>query len=413
MDFNMNGKTGPYSSLGKQAAVSLCVQRWRDEFLSWDPADYGGMKQVTLPASWVWTPNMVVHEAVSEGRQQSAPYVSLSFSGRVQLVELLLLDLRCDLLMFLFPFDKQTCNLTLGSNLHTAQEVVLVLEESIHSLLPTQTLHGEWELLSVRSHTFTQVQRHQSYSRITFQVHSLTVMSHGCRQGPSHLPPLWCPLQVELQRYSLFYVMNLMVPSTLVMIIDLAGFCIPVESAERIPFKVTLLFGYTVFLVLVTDLLPPFRDATPMLGLYLVVCLAFLSLSMGESVVLLALGQPELLEAPSRLYAIVSMLCPHVLQEPRQPTGQCESGVARGLQRSYGFCQQGTELSCGRDCVIEALAAELKEVSEELQTLMLRLHSRQRGLRLMEAMDRVCFRVYLGLFASFLTFLSLLWALYR
>ena len=60
--------------------------------------------------------------------------------------------------------------------------------------------------------------------------------------------------------------LNLLVPSALVMLVDLAGFCIPVDSAERLPFKVTLLLGYTVYLLLATDLLPPFRDSTPMLG---------------------------------------------------------------------------------------------------------------------------------------------------
>ncbi|XP_035390483.1 5-hydroxytryptamine receptor 3A-like [Electrophorus electricus] len=73
--------------------------------------------------------------------------------------------------------------------------------------------------------------------------------------------------QVELERYSLFYVLNLMVPSALVMLVDVAAFALPADCAERIPFKVTLLFSYTVFLLLVTDILPPFRDTTPVLGL--------------------------------------------------------------------------------------------------------------------------------------------------
>ncbi|XP_036400100.1 5-hydroxytryptamine receptor 3A-like [Megalops cyprinoides] len=341
--------------------------RWRDEFLAWDPSSYGGLTHFTLPQSSLWTPDTFFHEAREE---------------------LVLLDLHCDLAMFLFPFDKQTCNLTLGSSLYTVQDLVLVLQRSADSVLNSShhfTLHGEWELLSIQACTFTEPQGEQLYSRITYQV--------------------------ELGRYSLFYVVNLMVPSALVMVIDLAGFAIPAECSERIPFKITLLFGYTVFLMLVKDLLPPFRDCTPMLGLYLVVSLGFLCLSMGESVLLLALGQPDLLEHSTVLQRLATSLC----QNDQQ--GETES-----LKRSYRLGQRGAELSgghtgvgvgCGCGCVLRALAEELKEVSEEVRTLTERRTQRSDALRLMEALDQLCFRIYTSLLITFLMSLVLLWALYR
>uniref|UniRef100_W5MT65 5-hydroxytryptamine receptor 3A-like n=1 Tax=Lepisosteus oculatus TaxID=7918 RepID=W5MT65_LEPOC len=253
----------------KEEKVSLhvlCTQRWKDEFLSWDPAEFSGLSHFTLPVSSVWTPDIIVREAVSVGRVEADAFVSVNSTGWVQHIEPLLLVLRCDLAMFHFPFDSQRCNLTFGPNLHTVEDVELVPERSAGAVLNAsrQSIrHGEWELLSIRTYSFTETQGSHSYSRITFQV--------------------------EMGRSSLFYVVNLIVPSGFVMLIDLAGFAIPVESAERIPFKVTLLLGYTVFLVLVNDLLPPFRENTPILGVYFVVCLAFLSLSVGESMILLAL----------------------------------------------------------------------------------------------------------------------------
>lgn len=34
------------------------LQCWRDEFLWWDPANYGGVESVVLPEEYVWLPDM-------------------------------------------------------------------------------------------------------------------------------------------------------------------------------------------------------------------------------------------------------------------------------------------------------------------------------------------------------------------
>ncbi|XP_035260139.1 5-hydroxytryptamine receptor 3A-like [Anguilla anguilla] len=372
--------------------------RWRDEFLSWDPSSYDGLSHFTLPASQVWTPDLFVREAVSESRQQADPFVSVSSSGWVRRSELVQLRLHCGLSLFLFPFDKQTCNITLGSYLHAVQDVLLV-EETATDFVPRTngfTLHGEWKLLSVQSRAFTEPQGEQHFSRITYQV--------------------------ELGRYSLYYVVNLMVPSALVLLIDLAGFAIPVESSERIPFKVTLLFGYVVFLLLLPDLLPPFRDYTPVMGLYLVVSLVFLCLSMAESVLLLALGQPDVLQRSSLIQRLATLLCRDVPQSTLLGQRAHSRRARKGLQHSYGLGRRGAELDgrwmgvatgCGCGCMLHALADELEEVSEELRTLTQRQAQRSDSLCLMEALDRLCFRIYAFLLLTFLLSIILLWALYR
>ncbi|KAG9337251.1 hypothetical protein JZ751_029536 [Albula glossodonta] len=349
-------------------------------------------------------------------RQQEDSYVSVSSSGWVRHSELVLLDLHCDLAMLLFPFDKQTCNLTLGSSLHAVQDLLLVQERSSHSYNHSHhfTPHGEWELLSLTTCTFTESQGEQQYSRITYQV--LTYNLDHLHKASS----------VELGRYSLYYVVNLMVPSMLVMVIDLVGFAIPVESSERIPFKVTLLFGYVVFLLLVNDLLPPFRDYTPMLGergrLYLVVCLVFLCLSMGESVLLLALGRPDVLQSTSMIQRLASSLCRDVPQRTAHSQRARQRSVRRGLQRSFGQGQRwaesegggtGVATGCGCGCVLQALSEELEVVSEELRTLTQREEQRSDSLRLMEALDWLCFCIYASVLLTFLLSLILLWTLYR
>lgn len=70
--------------------------------------------------------------------------------------------------------------------------------------------------------------------------------------------------QIILKRKPLFYVVNVIFPSTILMIMDTIGFFIPPESGERISFKITLLLGYSVFLVIASETLPAI--GAPLIG---------------------------------------------------------------------------------------------------------------------------------------------------
>lgn len=33
---------------------------WKDEYLSWEPAQFGGIKQIHVPAEMIWKPDLLV-----------------------------------------------------------------------------------------------------------------------------------------------------------------------------------------------------------------------------------------------------------------------------------------------------------------------------------------------------------------
>jgi hypothetical protein len=37
-------------------------QRWRDEQLSWNPDDFHGVAAITVPSTFVWTPDVTIME---------------------------------------------------------------------------------------------------------------------------------------------------------------------------------------------------------------------------------------------------------------------------------------------------------------------------------------------------------------
>lgn len=177
---------------------------------------------------------------------------------------------------------------------------------------------GEWELLYVLSH-FQEfsVKSSDSYAEMKFYVRAFGLrVSRGCgtREGacpklcaaapacrweaPAGREPfLWLTLvpptiltclgkephqlkasfqpftafsvsvlQVVIRRRPLFYTVSLLLPSIFLMVMDVVGFYLPPHSGERVSFKITLLLGYSVFLIIVSDTLPATAVGTPLIG---------------------------------------------------------------------------------------------------------------------------------------------------
>ncbi|XP_041961116.1 uncharacterized protein LOC121719486 isoform X3 [Alosa sapidissima] len=292
----------------KEEEIKLHViisQGWKDEHVWWNASSYGGLEHISLPSTLIWTPDIAVREAISEERQHTDAFVRVNSSGWVSREEVVMVTLRCDLAMMLFPFDTQHCNLTLHSHLHTAGS---------KSPLPVLRLEP------------------------------------AGAQRPGHAGgPGW--------------------------LLHPCGQC----------------------------------RAASLQGVYLVVCLVFLSLSLSESALLLALGQHDThtSDQPSPLYRMALRMNLH-LPPPEDARRQHESSsrrVKRGLQRSFSVGE-----ACGRDCVVRALGEELEDVGEEVRRLNVRRSERNDALRLMEALDSVCFRLYAAALAVFSLSLGLLWS---
>uniref|UniRef100_UPI00358E2768 5-hydroxytryptamine receptor 3A-like n=1 Tax=Myxine glutinosa TaxID=7769 RepID=UPI00358E2768 len=249
---------------------------WFDERLSWDPANYDNVEKISLPIESIWTPDIVINEVVEEYKSEEVPYVYVNASGYVNQLRPLRAVTACILNILTFPFDRQNCSLTFAPWTYSATEVSLDLQRSVEELKNDRLVFvsgGEWSLLEIEPfmHEATN-QKGTSFSFYRFNM--------------------------IIKRRPLFYVVNLLVPSLLLMIVDLAGFMLPPECGERVSFKVTILLGYFVFLTTVVGILPATAQGTPLLGVYFVVCIALLVVSLLETVLVLRVlyghrGNPE------------------------------------------------------------------------------------------------------------------------
>uniref|UniRef100_A0A672QQ52 5-hydroxytryptamine receptor 3A-like n=1 Tax=Sinocyclocheilus grahami TaxID=75366 RepID=A0A672QQ52_SINGR len=81
------------------------------------------------------------------------------------------------------------------------------------------------------------------------------------------------------------YVVNLLIPSYCLITVDLFSFLLPPQKMDRSAFKMTLILGYTVFLLLMNDLLPVTGDTIPLINVFFSLCLALMVASLLETIV--------------------------------------------------------------------------------------------------------------------------------
>ncbi|XP_077964218.1 uncharacterized protein LOC120824093 [Gasterosteus aculeatus] len=239
-------------------------QYWHHEFLVWDPDECDGVTKISLPVKKLWSPDIIVYEFVDDDVSQACPYVYVNHTGHIRWDRMLRLVSACNLKIFSFPFDMQNCSFTFGSYMHTIRDVRLSPALSFQEMSQNSKRYleasGEWELVDILGEA----------SILQFGVDEWDIIT------------FW----VVIKRRPVLYVVNLLIPSSFLMLIDILSFYLPPHSVDRASFKMTLILGYTVFLLIMNDLLPSTANGTPIIGIYFSVCLALMVISLLETVII-------------------------------------------------------------------------------------------------------------------------------
>ncbi|XP_071764171.1 5-hydroxytryptamine receptor 3A [Centroberyx gerrardi] len=234
---------------------------WNIEGLSWDTEECGTWR-VSIPREKLWVPDVHISEFMDEDQSPQTPYVYLDNKGNVFDDRPVRVVSSCQLGIYTFPFDIQNCSLTFGSYLHFGTDVRMVMGSSAEEILEESReviqTSGEWELLSIKGSPSVLVLAEGSYYEIEYFI--------------------------ILRRRPILYVVNLLIPSCFLIAVDLFSFLLPPQSVDRSAFKMTLILGYTVFLLLMNDLLPVTGETTPLINVFFLISLALMVASLLETV---------------------------------------------------------------------------------------------------------------------------------
>ena len=134
-----------------------------------------------------------------------------------------------------FPFDTQTCPVVISLNAWrryaSLQHVYMdTFDEHLH-----QSPNTEWKNILFSHHV--EITTLNESVDIAGQIDVLK-------------------LNIEMVRNPAFYVIYLLIPSVLMAFVSVLVFLLPPESGERVGLSITVLLSYTVFLLMVSEVVP-------------------------------------------------------------------------------------------------------------------------------------------------------------
>ncbi|XP_056116810.1 5-hydroxytryptamine receptor 3E-like [Rhinichthys klamathensis goyatoka] len=239
---------------------------WNIEGLSWDP-DECGTDRISLPRKQLWRPDIVINEFMDENKVPDTYYLYVQNTGMVMDDLPIHVISSCNMDIYTFPFDIQNCTFTFNSYKLFAVDVQLSfvepVEETLKSSLDAMQTKGEWELVTILAEkpALLPEELNNSYDTLIYYI--------------------------VLRRRPTMYVVNLLIPSCFLIAVDLFSFLLPTQNVDRSSFKMTLILGYTVFLLLMNDLLPVTGNSLPLINVFFSLCLALMVASLLETILII------------------------------------------------------------------------------------------------------------------------------
>ncbi|MEQ2254549.1 hypothetical protein ILYODFUR_004809 [Ilyodon furcidens] len=342
---------------------------WRNEFISWDP-EQCGIHSISLPKEKFWVPDIVINEFMEENKAPSVPYVYLFNDGTVKNAFPVRVVSSCNLNIYTFPFDIQNCSLTFNSYIYYSTEIRVFLgrdtEITTELSKKVMTTMGEWELLDITA-------------------------KKRVNNDESGLYTDMLAFYIRVRRRSTMYVVNLLLPSCFLITLDLFSFLLPPQSTDRSAFKMTLILGYSVFLLIMNDLLPVTGNTIPLINVFFSLCLALMVASLLETIFITNLlsNSSDFSPVPRWIRVLVlnflgCLVCmPRKTEKPKD-SEQRKNAVVTGFESDEG--SPGTGQSAEEDKALH----ELRSLSHILQAIRSEVEQQQKGNQSSEEWIQCC-----------------------
>ncbi|XP_031437323.1 neuronal acetylcholine receptor subunit alpha-2 [Clupea harengus] len=276
-------------------------QEWNDYKLRWKPSDYDNVTSIRVPSELIWVPDIVLYNnADGEFAVTHMTKAHLFYTGQVRWVPPAIYKSSCSIDVTFFPFDQQNCKMKFGSWTYDKAKIDLERIENTVDLKDYWE-SGEWAIMNAVGTYNTKKYDccHEIYVDITYYF--------------------------IIRRLPLFYTINLIIPCLLISCLTVLVFYLPSDCGEKITLCISVLLSLTVFLLLITEIIPSTSLVIPLIGEYLLFTMIFVTLSIIITVFVLNVHHrsPGTHKMPIWVHAVFLDLIPRLLfmQRPA-PDGQ-------------------------------------------------------------------------------------------
>ncbi|XP_048337638.1 neuronal acetylcholine receptor subunit beta-4 [Sphaerodactylus townsendi] len=235
-------------------------QEWIDYRLAWEPSRYEGIDKLRIPAKKVWLPDIVLYNN-ADGTYEVSVYtnVIVKNNGSIFWLPPAIYKSACKIEVKHFPFDQQNCTLKFRSWTYDYTEIDMVLTSGKASM-DDFTPSGEWDIVALPG-----------------------------RRTVNALDPNYVDVTYDfiIKRKPLFYTINLIIPCVLITSLAILVFYLPSDCGEKMTLCISVLLALTVFLLLISKIVPPTSLDVPLIGKYLMFTMVLVTFSIVTSVCVL------------------------------------------------------------------------------------------------------------------------------
>ncbi|XP_013862420.1 5-hydroxytryptamine receptor 3A [Austrofundulus limnaeus] len=246
------------------------VTRWNNEYITWDPDQFCGIDNISLPTEILWKPDLTIEEMTEKDKAPPSPYLTINNRGDVEVQNDQVLVSTCRMHIYNFPFDIQRCSLTFKSVIHTAKDIRL--QPSDNSSEAT-----EW------SREVMRTQYEWLFINMTVTANNATELSDQDI----------VVYTITMRRRSLLYIVNFLLPVLFFLCLDLASFMISDNGGEKLSFKVTVLLAITVLQLILNEILPSSSNRVPLIAVYCIGIFTLMMLSLLETILVMYLIEKD------------------------------------------------------------------------------------------------------------------------
>ncbi|CAG9783063.1 unnamed protein product [Diatraea saccharalis] len=215
---------------------------WRDEFLTWDPFNYGGIKEIPVDSLYIWTPRLSLYNSDASTGQYDVIYTTclLQYNGTVICSPHESPSGLCRTWLRNWPYDKQNCTFVFGSWMHTGEKVNFDFAANRAIVYENFDDGPGWKLLNI------------SYYRLPGNY------------GPNESHPS-LNYVFELQREARGLEAMIVIPSIVLIVLTTISLLLDVKEDKRLALQCFSLYGHFMFLIEITMNIPKQSLDTPII----------------------------------------------------------------------------------------------------------------------------------------------------
>uniref|UniRef100_A0A3B3WVX3 Cholinergic receptor, nicotinic, alpha 4b n=1 Tax=Poecilia mexicana TaxID=48701 RepID=A0A3B3WVX3_9TELE len=303
------------------------LQEWNDYKLRWNPEEYENVTSIRIPSEIIWRPDIVLYNnADGDFAVTHLTKAHLFYDGQIKWKPPAIYKSSCSIDVTFFPFDQQNCKMKFGSWTYDRAKIDLIsMASDVDQMDYWES--GEWVIINAVGKYNTKKYEccTEIYADITYYF--------------------------IIRRLPLFYTINLIIPCLLISCLTVLVFYLPSQCGEKITLCISVLLSLTVFLLLITEIIPSTSLVIPLIGEYLLFTMVFVTLSIIITVFVLNVHHrsPKTHGMPHWVRRVFLDLVPRVLFMKRPPgTHLCRS-------QSFQYC-------CLHDNGLLGSPRQLKEI---------------------------------------------------